>query len=116
MRTTTRRAGGALLASALLVAVALAPAHAQDAGEGRKIATHVCQACHGLDGLAKQPDMPNIAGDDAAYLTRQLQAFRSGARQNELMSAVAGMLDDAKMADVAAYYSGLHVTVTPSGQ
>ena len=105
-------------ASALLVTLALAaPAFAQDAGEGRKIATHICQACHGLDGLAKQPDMPNIAGDDAAYLTRQLQAFRSGERQNELMSAVAGMLDDTKAADVAAYYSGLHVTVTPpSGQ
>lgn len=94
---------------ALLAASALA----QDAAAGRKIVTGVCQSCHGLDGLAKMPEMPNIAGDDATYIVHQLQAYKSGARQNEMMSAVAPMLDDTKMADVAAYYSSLHVTVTP---
>ena len=84
---------------------------AQDATAGRRIAAGVCQSCHGLDGLAKMPDMPNIAGDAATYITRQLQAYKSGERQNELMSAVAPMLDDTKMADVAAYYSSLQVQV-----
>ena len=46
--------------------------------------------------------MPNIAGDGAPYIVRQLDAYCSGARQNELMSAVAPMLSDAKMTDVAA--------------
>lgn len=89
----------------------LTPAPAQDAAAGRKIATGICQNCHGLNGIAKMPEMPNIAGDDAAYIVNQLQAYKSGARQNELMSAVAPMLDDARMADVAAYYSSLQVTV-----
>ena len=105
-------AGGALVVSALLTSVP-----AQDAAAGRKIATSVCQSCHGLDGLAKMPEMPNIAGDDATYIVNQLQAYKSGTRQNELMSAVAPMLDDTKMADVAAYYSSLKVTVAqPPGQ
>lgn len=89
------------------------PALAQDAAAGRKIVAGICQSCHGFDGLAKMPEMPNIAGDDASYIVRQLEAYRSGARQNELMSAVAPMLDDAKMANVAAYYSSLKVTVAP---
>ena len=105
-------AGGALIVSALLTS-----APAQDAAAGHKIATSVCQTCHGLNGIAKMPEMPNIAGDGAAYIVNQLQAYKSGARQNELMSAVAPMLDDAKMADVAAYYSSLKVTVAePPGQ
>ena len=51
---------------------------------------------------AEMPKTPNIAGDGAPYIVRQLDAYCSGARQNELMSAVAPMLSDAKMTDVAA--------------
>lgn len=114
-----RPAWGALAMSFWAGALLATPATAlaQDAAAGRKVASSICQSCHGLDGLAKMPEMPNIAGDDATYIVRQLEAYRSGARQNELMSAVAPMLDDAKMADVAAYYSGLQVTVAqPPGQ
>ena len=103
---TSLRVGGALVLGALA-----APAMAQDAAAGRKIASGACQSCHGLDGLAKMPEMPNIAGDDAAYITRQLEAYKSGERKNELMSAVAPMLDAKKMADVAAYYSGIQVEI-----
>lgn len=111
--------GGALVAGAFLTLPAAlaqdAGAPAGDAAAGRKIVSGVCQSCHGLDGLAKMPEMPNIAGSDAGYLVRQLQAYRSGERQNEMMSAVAPMLDDQKMTDVAAYYSSLKVTATPPG-
>lgn len=109
----------ALLASGAVLAspAALAQDDAMPAGDaaaGRKVAARVCQSCHGLDGIAKMPEMPNIAGSDAAYLYRQLQAYRSGARQNELMSAVAPMLDDQKMADAAAYYGSIEVKATPA--
>src|SRR4051812_16514829 len=30
-----------------------------------------CQTCHGLDGLSKLPDAPNIAGSPEPYLARQ---------------------------------------------
>ena len=33
----------------------------------------MCQACHGLDGLSKAPDSPNIAGQIEPYLVAQLQ-------------------------------------------
>ena len=55
---------------------------------------------------------------DQTYLVRQLEAFRTGARQNEMMSAVIGMVDDKKIADVAAYYSAIQIEVTqvPGGK
>jgi cytochrome c553 len=52
----------------------------------------MCQACHGLDGLSKTPDAPNIAGQTEPYLVVQLQAFKSGERKNDAMSVVAPSL------------------------
>lgn len=59
--------------STLLLAglVALAPlaAHADgDATKGRKLALQ-CQACHGMDGIAKIPEAANLAGQSDIYLT-----------------------------------------------
>ena len=61
---------------------------AGDAKAGRAKA-QLCQACHGIDGLSKVPDAPNIAGQTEAYVAAQLQAFKSGARKNEAMTLVA---------------------------
>ena len=51
-----------------------------------------------MNGIATQPEMPTIAGSDATYLFRQLEAYRSGERKNDMMSAVAPMLDEQKKA------------------
>lgn len=70
-----------------------------------KVAT--CQACHGAEGVSVAPDIPNLAGQKAVYLTRQLEAFKAGTRKNDLMAAIAAQLtpDDVKV--LAAYWSGL---------
>lgn len=44
------------------------PAHAQDLQAGKRKAVG-CQTSHGMDGLSKMPDAPNIAGQPAAYYT-----------------------------------------------
>lgn len=72
-----------------------------------------CQACHGLDGLSKTPDAPNLAGDPQAYLAKALNEFRDGTRRNEMMSIVAKQLSDQDIADLAAYYAAIEVTATP---
>jgi cytochrome c553 len=71
-----------------------------------------CQTCHGLDGLSKLPEAPNIAGDPEQYLVRQLNAFRKGERKNEMMSLVVQPLSDQDVADLAAYYAAIEVTAT----
>jgi cytochrome c553 len=70
-----------------------------------------CQTCHGLDGLSKLPEAPNIAGNPEPYLVKQLDAFRKGERKNEMMSVVAQPLSDQDIADLAAYYAAIEVTV-----
>ena len=70
-----------------------------------------CQTCHGLDGLSKLPDAPNIAGSPEGYLAKSLNAFRKGERKNDMMSIVAQPLSDQDVADLAAYYAAIEVTV-----
>jgi cytochrome c553 len=87
------------------------PAHAAgDIKAGRQKALQ-CQTCHGLDGLSKLPEAPNIAGSPEPYLAKQLDAFRKGERKNEMMSVVAQPLSDQDIADLAAYYAAIEVTV-----
>lgn len=110
------RAAPSFSAGALFVSQALAQGTTDAGGDpaaGRKIAAGICQSCHGMNGIAQQPEMPTIAGSDATYLVRQLDAYRTGERKNEMMSAVAPMLDDQKMADVAAYYASMRVIAEP---
>jgi len=73
----------------------------------------MCQTCHGLDGRAKIPEAPNLAGQSAVYLGKALKDYRSGARKNDMMSIVAPALKDEDIDDLAAYYSSIEVTVAP---
>lgn len=71
-----------------------------------------CTVCHGANGVAVNPDAPNLAGEAANYIEKQLKAFRSGERKQEQMSIMAQNLSDEDIADLAAWYSAMKVTVT----
>ena len=85
-------------------------ASAQDVAAGRRKAV-ACQVCHGLDGIAKLPDAPNLAGQPAAYLVRELNAYRSGARKSEVMAVAAKTLNDQDIRDLSAYYAAIQIEV-----
>lgn len=72
-----------------------------------------CQACHGDNGISRNPRVPNLAGQQQAYLAAQLQAFKAGTRHNDSMQAIAAQLSDADIAGYAAYWSS-H-PATPGG-
>ena len=93
------------------LALAVAPAWGGDAAAGREKAASQCQTCHGIDGLARMPEAPHIAGESEVYLTNQLEAFRSGRRQHPIMSVVAQGLSDEDIGDVAAWYSSIGISV-----
>ena len=65
----------------------------------------LCVACHGEDGNSTDPQYPRLAGQYADYLVRALQDYRSGARQNPIMSGFAGGLSDADIANLSVYYA-----------
>jgi cytochrome c553 len=90
-----------------VLAVAAADcAIAQDPAVGRQKAVQ-CQACHGLDGLAKIPGAPHLAGQVQEYLVAAMRDYKSGARRNEMMTVVMRQLSDEDIEDLAAYYAGL---------
>jgi cytochrome c553 len=62
-------------------------------------------ACHGPNGNSANPEWPNLAGQHEQYIRKQLQAFKSGARKNPLMSPMAMSLSDDDMEDLGAYFS-----------
>ncbi|NNF40212.1 MAG: cytochrome c4 [Woeseiaceae bacterium] len=77
--------------------------------EAGKAKSLTCAACHGAEGNSANPLWPNIAGQNAPYLHTQLMAFKSGQRQNALMSSQAMMLSDQDMADLAVHYERLPI-------
>jgi cytochrome c553 len=74
-------------------------------GRGATLA-HRCAICHGASGLS-QADTPNLAGQYAVSIYKELQDFTSGARTNAVMSPQIADLSDQDMRDVAAYYAYL---------
>lgn len=95
---------------AVLVACSTAAQAGGDASAGKKVMLK-CQVCHGKDGLAKVPDAPNIAGQKEPYLVKALTAFKAGERKNEQMTVVVKGLSDEDIANVAAYYASIKITV-----
>lgn len=100
---------GAVMLAAILSATS-APALAGDAAAGKAKAAK-CAVCHGLNGLARNPDAPNLAGDNANYIIKQLHAFQKGTRKHEQMTIIAKSLSEEDVADLASWYSSLKVTV-----
>ncbi len=62
--------------------------------------------CHGARGLS-DANSPNLAGQYAAVVYKQLRDFKSGARASAIMAPLVGDLGDRDMRDLAAYYAYL---------
>ncbi|MGQ0384292.1 MAG: c-type cytochrome [Gammaproteobacteria bacterium] len=80
------------------------PATAGDPQAGSQKAA-VCAACHGVTGSSVNPEWPSLAGLDEGYIAGQLAQFKSGARQNVLMSPMAFGLTDQDMQDLGAHFA-----------
>ena len=92
-----------------------ATAVAGDAARGKaRSAELYCDACHGTNGNSETADWPSIAGQNAAYLARQMELLRSGARSSPEMQPMAAPLSDADIVDLAAHYAAQAV-VTSTG-
>jgi cytochrome c553 len=75
------------------------------AGEGKAAA---CGACHGMDGNPTDKQYPKLAGQNEAYIARQITLFKSQKRQNPIMMGFAATLSDQDMHDIGAYFAGKH--------
>ena len=106
-----RRLVAAMVAWSLcMLASGLAAAQSaeQIAKSGSSGGAPACSSCHGAQGEGMAvAGFPRLAGLDAAYLMRQLQALADGQRNNPVMSGVAKLLTDADRQSLSAWYATL---------
>ena len=77
---------------------------AGDAKQGEAL-TATCLACHGSNGNSLTGSFPNIAGQNEAYLYKQLVDIQTGARSAVLMTGILDGLTSQNLEDLAAYYA-----------
>ena len=75
-----------------------------DARAGAAIA-QACNDCHGPSGLSADAIIPNLAGQSAAAIYKQLDDFKSGKRDPAVMGVFVSPLSDQDLLDLAAHYA-----------
>lgn len=95
--------------AARMMAAALAIAFVGGAAlaEPRHATVEDCAACHGRDGIARDTEVPHLAGQNERYLFNQMMAFRSGKRAHKEMRYMARTMSVEEIAALAAYYAAL---------
>lgn len=83
----------------------LAPATSRAIGDGATLALR-CTPCHGPTGIS-YANSPNLAGQYAIAVYKQLRDYASGVRTNAIMNPMAKSLTDTEMREIAAYYASL---------
>ncbi len=70
-----------------------------------------CTGCHAPNGTGNPAaNFPRLAGQHAKYISKQLRAFRSGARTNDagkMMRNITKRMTDAEIEAVSQYIAGL---------
>ena len=95
----------------MFMAGAQMAAAAGDAQAG-KAKAQACAACHGADGNSANPDWPNLAGQHAVYISKQLGDFKAGEQRTDpVMAGQVAALTPEDMANLGAYFA----TLTPAG-
>lgn len=81
----------------------------QAAGNAKKgkLKSITCIACHGSKGVSSNPIWPNLAGQKAVYMVKQLKNFKSGLRKDPSMQPMVASLSVQDMEDISAYFSSL---------
>jgi cytochrome c553 len=80
---------------------------------GSKVAA-VCANCHGQGGNSSKSGIPNLAGQNPAYLLEQLRQFAEGRRRNEFMEGLIKVLSPAEKIGAVVFFSGQEVIHKPS--
>ena len=93
-----------------LTASITTPAWVYANDDGRALAKQ-CSVCHGRDGISKDPEAPNLAGQQAYYLEKSMKDYKIGARQDRRMSIIAQGLSDEQIKALAEWYASISITV-----
>ncbi len=80
-------------------------AHAQaDEARAKKIIGGSCFLCHGAEGESTSEVFPRLAGQNAEYIAKQLENFKSGKRKSSAMAPMVAELSPDDMAALGRFY------------
>lgn len=68
-------------------------------------AIEMCSGCHGEQGTPTEKNIPNIWGQNRAYILNQLHDFKTGRRKNDIMSGMVEQLSKTDMEALATHFS-----------
>lgn len=97
---TIKRIG--LPLAAILLSCAGLLAHASDIFNGREVYELHCQTCHGMDGRAIEPGVPDFSRGESLYAPDPdlVRVLRDG---DGHLPSYRGLLSDDELRDVVAY-------------
>jgi cytochrome c553 len=95
-----------LVLATIVLALAASSALAQERQPRRDLIVE-CMACHGDDGIAKDREVPHLAGQNYDYLLKQLHDFQRGRRPHKEMRVMSRLLTDFELAEIADFYARL---------
>ena len=106
-----------IIASFLMLFATSGAALAGDAAAG-KSKSAACGGCHGADGNSPIAMYPKLAGQNEAYIVKQVKDFKSNTtRQNAIMMGMVAALSDEDAADIGAYFQSQHISaVAPNDE
>ena len=80
-------------------------AHAQaDEARAKKVIGGSCFLCHGAEGESASEVFPRLAGQNAEYIAKQLENFKSGKRKSSAMAPMVAELSPEDMAALGRFY------------
>jgi cytochrome c553 len=81
-----------------------------DLAKGAALFGGACVACHAADGNSSTPANPKLAQQHPEYLIKQLQEYKSGKRNNAIMTGFASGLSDDDMRNIAFWLASQKAT------
>ena len=88
----------------LFVATSTGTALAGNAEAGKTKAA-ACGGCHGMDGNSPMATYPKLAGQNEAYIVKQVMDFKANdKRQNAIMFGMVAAVTEEDAADIGAYF------------
>lgn len=80
---------------------------------GSKVAA-VCVHCHGEAGNSTNTNIPNLGGQNPAFLLEQLRLFAAGQRRNEFMEGMIKSMNSEEKIGMVLFYSAQTVKSKPT--
>lgn len=72
-----------------------------------KMNISACMSCHGPAGKGIPVQYPRLSGQNAAYIEKQLHAFKDGTRKDPMMNPIAFLLSNDQIKQLSLYVQGL---------